>query len=129
MLAVRDREGYWAWLLHRVSGVAVLLFLVMHVFDTMLVSFGPGPYESFVRLYRAPAFRVMEVLLAGALLYHGINGLRVIALDFWRDGTQLQRRLWYAAWILFLAIFLPTGFLMLRPILFPATVALLGAPR
>jgi len=126
VLAIRGREGYWAWLLHRLSGVAVLLFLVMHVFDTMLVSFGPGPYETFVRYYRTPFFRVMEVLLAGALLYHGINGLRVIALDFWQEGTQLQRRLWYAAWILFLAVFLPTGFLMLRPLFFPAGGAVLG---
>ena len=74
MLTEHGREGYWAWLLHRVSGVAIVLFLFLHVLDTSLVGFGPAAYESFVSLYRHPVFRVLEVVLAAAVLYHGING-------------------------------------------------------
>jgi succinate dehydrogenase / fumarate reductase cytochrome b subunit len=50
VLSYRGREGYWAWLLHRVSGVAIILFLFLHILDTSLIGFGPAAYESFVLL-------------------------------------------------------------------------------
>jgi len=119
MLSYRGREGYWAWLLHRVSGVAIILFLFLHVLDTSLVGFGPQAYESFVFLYRAPAFRVLEVALAGAVLYHGINGIRIIIIDFISDATRIQRQLWYVVWASFVVLFLPAAFIMLKPVFFP----------
>jgi succinate dehydrogenase / fumarate reductase, cytochrome b subunit len=122
MIRYRAREGYWAWLLHRVSGVAILLFLFLHILDTALVGFGPEAYESFVFVYRHPAFRVMEVALAAAVLYHGINGLRIIVMDFVDEASRAQRQLWYVAWAVFLVLFVPTAFLMLRPVFFPSPV-------
>jgi succinate dehydrogenase / fumarate reductase cytochrome b subunit len=119
MLSYRGREGYWAWLLHRVSGVAIILFLFLHVLDTCLIGFGPAAYESFVSIYRVPVFRVLEVALSGAVLYHGINGLRIIAIDFIETATRIQRQLWYAVWAAFLVLFLPAAFFMLRPVFFP----------
>ena len=120
MLAYRGREVYWAWLLHRVSGVAIILFLFLHVLDTSLIGFGPQVYETFVSLYRVPMFRLLEVALAGAVLYHGINGIRIILIDFIQNATRVQRQLWYVVWASFLVLFLPTAFLMLRPVFFPA---------
>ena len=120
MLSYRGREGYWAWLLHRVSGVAIILFLFLHVLDTSLIGFGPEAYESFVFLYRIPVFRVLEVALAGACLYHGINGIRIIVIDFVGSASRIQRQMWYAVWASFVVLFLPTAFIMLRPVFFPA---------
>jgi succinate dehydrogenase / fumarate reductase cytochrome b subunit len=120
MLSYRGREGYWAWLLHRVSGVAIILFLFLHVLDTSLVGFGPTAYETFVSLYRLPVFRVLEVALAGAVLYHGINGIRIILIDFIQDASRIQRQLWYVVWAAFVIVFLPVAFIMLRAAFFPA---------
>jgi succinate dehydrogenase / fumarate reductase cytochrome b subunit len=119
MLSYRGREGYWAWLLHRVSGVAIVLFLFLHVLDTSLIGFGPAAYESFVFLYRIPVFRVLEVALAGAVLYHGINGIRIIVIDFVDKSTRIQRQLWYLVWASFIILFLPAAFIMLKPVFFP----------
>jgi succinate dehydrogenase / fumarate reductase cytochrome b subunit len=122
MLRYRGREGYWAWLLHRVSGVAIILFLFLHVLDTCLIGFGPSVYETFVAYYRVPAFRVLEVALSGAVLYHGINGLRIIVIDFVETATRIQRQLWYVVWAAFLVLFLPAAFFMLRPVFFPTVL-------
>src|SRR6185503_11525251 len=119
MLSYRGREGYWAWLLHRVSGVAIILFLFLHVLDTSLIGFGPEAYESFGFLYRIPVFRVLEVALAGAVLYHGINGIRSIIIDFVDKSTRIQRQLWYMVWASFVVLFLPAAFIMLKPVFFP----------
>jgi succinate dehydrogenase / fumarate reductase cytochrome b subunit len=119
MLSYRGREGYWAWLFHRVSGVAIVLFLFLHILDTCLIGFGASTYETFVSLYRVPVFRVLEVALSGAVLYHGINGIRIILIDFVANATRIQRQLWYAVWALFLVLFLPAAFFMLRPVFLP----------
>jgi succinate dehydrogenase / fumarate reductase, cytochrome b subunit len=122
VLSYRGREGYWAWLLHRVSGVAIILFLFLHVLDTSLIGFGPVAYESFVSIYRVPVFRVLEVALSGAVLYHGINGIRIIVIDFVETATRIQRQLWYVVWAAFLVLFLPAAFFMLRPVFFPSVL-------
>lgn len=123
-LRFRGREGYWAWLLHRVSGLSILVFLFVHILDTALIGFGPQAYETFIQVYRHPVFRVLEVGLAAAVLYHGLNGLRIILADFVDEAAKAQRQLWYATWALFLTLFLPTAIIMLRPVVFPATVGL-----
>jgi succinate dehydrogenase / fumarate reductase cytochrome b subunit len=113
---IRGREPYFAWLLHRVSGLAIILFLFLHVLDTSLVGFGPSAYDTFVQIYRFPPFRVLEVALVGAVLYHGLNGIRVIAIDFLENTHQVQRQLWWLVWLVFLVLFLPAAFVMLRPV-------------
>ena len=49
----------------------------------------------------------MESLLGAALLYHALNGLRIIIMDFWPSMTRYHKQLWYANWVLFVVIGLP----------------------
>lgn len=119
MLRLGFRAGYWTWWLHRASGVGITLFLFVHVVDTSLVGFGPDAYETFVSLYRSPFFRVLEVGLAAAVLFHGLNGVRIIVIDFWDAAARYELPLWYGVWASFVALFLPTAFFMLRPVFFP----------
>ena len=122
MLAVRGiyrgREGMWAWLLHRVTGVGVLFFLLIHILDTALVLFGPELYNHAIGLYRMPAFRVMEVVLAGSVLYHALNGVRITLIDFWDKAVKWNRQLFYGEVVLFFVLFLPSAYMMLRPVFF-----------
>jgi succinate dehydrogenase / fumarate reductase cytochrome b subunit len=59
------------------------------------------------------------VALSGAVLYHGINGIRIIIIDFVADATRIQRQMWYVVWASFIVLFLPAAFIMLRPVFFP----------
>jgi|DewCreStandDraft_5_1066085.scaffolds.fasta_scaffold00207_68 succinate dehydrogenase / fumarate reductase cytochrome b subunit len=109
----RGREGMWAWALHRITGLGVLLFLVLHILDTALMGFGPDAYNHAVNLYRTPLFRLGEIALGAALLYHTLNGLRVIAIDFSDTAARHQRALFYAVIVLFLLLFIPMTAVML----------------
>jgi len=106
----------WAWALHRAAGVAVLLFLMVHIADTSLIGWGPKYYNVFVRWYRHPVFRVAEALLAAALLYHALNGLRIMAIDFWEAGTDKHRKLLYAVVVVFFLLFIPGAYVMISPL-------------
>lgn len=113
----RGDIGMWAWLLHRATGVGVLLFLLIHILDTALILLGPDVYDHVIGLYRLAYFRVLEVLLVGSVLYHALNGVRVTLIDFSALGAQYQRVLVYAVTALFVAAMLPVTYLMLRPLL------------
>ncbi|HEX5411829.1 MAG TPA: succinate dehydrogenase, cytochrome b556 subunit [Terriglobia bacterium] len=112
-ITYRGGEGQWSWLLHRVTGIGVFLFLLAHIIDTAMIGWGPAYYNEAMALYRHPAFRVGEVILAGAVLYHALNGVRIIIIDFWPESTVAQRKLFYAVVAAFVLIFVPTAIYML----------------
>ncbi len=112
----RGREGMLAWAFHRISGVGIWLFLVLHVFDIWLASANPALYDEVLVVYGSPVGRVGEVLLGAALLYHALNGLRIIIIDFWPALTRYHRQMWYASWVLFVALGIPVAYIILKPI-------------
>ena len=103
----RGGEGMLAWQFHRISGVAVWLFVLLHVLDIFLAGAAPGVYDSLLFIYATPPGILMEWLLGAAVLYHALNGLRIIVRDFWPPMTRYHRQLWYLNWILFAAIGIP----------------------
>ena len=116
MSVYRGGVGQGSWALHRITGVGVLVFLCLHILDTFLIMLGPEHYNSIIRLYRHPVFRVMEVGLFAAVLYHALNGLRIILFDFWTTLTRYHRQLFYVQMACFVAAMIPVAYLMLRPL-------------
>lgn len=112
----RGGEGMLAYYLHRISGIGVFVFLMLHIVDTFLVAFGPDVYNRVIAWYHVPPMRVFQALLIAGVLYHALNGLRIIAIDFWPAGTRYQRAMFWAEVALFLGLYLPAAYLMLRPL-------------
>jgi succinate dehydrogenase / fumarate reductase cytochrome b subunit len=106
----RGREGMWSWVLHRITGVAIYFFLLVHVLDTALVRVSPDAYNAVINSYKTPIMGLGELALVIAIGYHGLNGLRIILIDFWSIGTKYQRRMWYIVlvlWVILIAGFAP----------------------
>jgi succinate dehydrogenase / fumarate reductase cytochrome b subunit len=80
----------WSWVLHRITGVAIFFFLLVHVLDTSLVRLSPEAYNAVINTYKTPIIGLAELGLVAAILYHALNGLRIIAIDFWRKGVKYQ---------------------------------------
>ena len=93
----------------------MLLFLLIHIIDTGLV-FWPELYDRVMKLYAHPFFRLGEVGLAAAVLYHALNGIRIGVLDFFPELSGRQRQLFYGVVVLFVALFVPGAYLMLKPL-------------
>ena len=116
MVSYRGQQGTWAWLFHRISGIAIWLFIVLHVIDIYLVGGDPHAYDELLQFYASPIGRIMEVALGAALLYHALNGMRIVILDLWPSMTVYHRRLWWATWIIFLGLGIPGAIIILRPL-------------
>jgi succinate dehydrogenase / fumarate reductase cytochrome b subunit len=112
----RGSEGMLAWAFHRISGVGIWVFLVLHVFDIWLSNANPKLYDDLLIVYASPPGRVGEMLLGAALLYHALNGLRIVVMDFWPALTRWHRQMWYAGWVVFALIGLPVAYVILKPI-------------
>lgn len=116
MLRYRGSEGMVAWAFHRISGLAIWAFIVLHVFDIWLSGANPTLYDELLGIYGSPPGRVGEMLLGAALLYHALNGLRIVIMDFWPSMTRWHREIWYVNWVIFVIIGLPVAYVILKPI-------------
>ena len=106
----RGREGMWSWVLHRITGVAIFFFLLVHVLDTSLIRFSPEAYNAVMATYKTTIMGLGEIALVGAIVFHAFNGLRIILVDFWSQGTRYQRAMFYvvlALWAITMLAFIP----------------------
>jgi succinate dehydrogenase / fumarate reductase cytochrome b subunit len=105
----RGREGMWSWVAHRITGVLIFFFLLVHVLDTALVGVSTEAYNAVIETYKNPIVGLLEVGLVAAVLFHAFNGIRVVLIDFWAKGPRFQRPMLYgvvAVWALLMAPFL-----------------------
>ncbi len=110
----KGREGMWSWVAHRITGVAVFFFLFVHVLDTALVRVSPDAYDRVIASYKTPLVNLMEVGLVGAVLYHALNGIRLILVDFWSKGPKYQRQMVWVISVIWLVVMIPGFYFMTK---------------
>jgi succinate dehydrogenase / fumarate reductase, cytochrome b subunit len=90
----RGKSGQWAFVLHRVTGFLVFMFLLLHIVDVSLINIHHGrTYDEVHRLYGNIVLRLFEVGLLFGLVYHSLNGLRIVMIDFFPGAVKNQRAL------------------------------------
>ena len=105
----RGDPSMWSWVLHRITGATIFFFLFVHVLDTALVRVSPQTYDEVIATYKTPIVGLMEFGLVAAVLYHALNGVRVILIDFWAQGTRYQRLMLWAIGIVWLLVIVPAA--------------------
>lgn len=106
----RGKVGMWSWVLHRITGVAMFFFLLVHVLDTALVRVSPMAYNVVIASYKTPIIGLAEIGLVAAVVYHGLNGLRITLIDFWSKGAKYQNQMFWVVMgvtIVLLVAFIP----------------------
>lgn len=128
----KGREGQYAFLLHRLTGLGTLLFLIIHIVDTSTVYFFPSLYEEAIAIYRHPLFMLGEIALVFSVIYHGVNGLRIAILDLWAPSKWtigFSRNTVRATLLLSLLLWAPAGAWMFYNLLlnsFPGVLRSIG---
>lgn len=112
-LRYRGQSGQWAQLLHRLTGLGIAAFLLAHIADTSLAAFGPAVYNGFTQIYHNPVVRFLEVVLVAVVVYHSINGLRVVLIDFSDWAILRQRELFLAVLAVSVVLVIPAGIYMM----------------
>lgn len=103
----RGREGMWSWVAHRITGIAIFFFLLVHVLDTAVVRVSPEAYNAIMHIYKNPIMGAGEAALVAAIVYHAFNGIRIILVDFWKNGARHHRTMLWGVLIMWAVVMIP----------------------
>lgn len=106
-----------AWLLHRLSGLFLVLYLVFHINGLRALS-DPSEFEVYVTVFRSPLFKIAEFMLLIVAAFHAFNGMRILIQDMGFRSDR-QRVLFYGVLALTIIVMLAGGV----PIIFPYFIA------
>ena len=89
-LRTRGHAGFWAFVVHRVSGIVLALFLPVHFFALSQALSDPSALDGFLEWTRRPAVKFSETMLVLALAVHLAGGVRLLFVEFvgWRAEWQ-----------------------------------------
>jgi succinate dehydrogenase / fumarate reductase cytochrome b subunit len=90
----RWHAGYVAWLLNRITGIAITFYLVLHIWVIQHLAQGPEKYGKVMEFLSSKFFTLLEFGLIGAVLYHMMNGIRVVLIDLGRGVHNHKTTFW-----------------------------------
>ena len=110
------RAGWWAWFLQRLTGVALVGYLFLHILVISTVQAGQDAFDSVLIILQKPFFVVLDLFLIAAVVYHALNGVRVILFDL-GIGLKRQAGLFWVCMVLTTILTLVAGYFSL-PLIF-----------
>ncbi len=111
----KGKSGQWAFVSHRVTGFLVFMFLLLHIIDVSLVNIDADLYNTVHELYGNILLRLFECGLLLALLYHSMNGLRIVMVDFFPGVIRREKMLTGLVVFITLAAGIPGSLVILWP--------------
>ncbi len=99
-----NRLGLWGWLgggrwgaerylytLHRLTGLGILLYFLLHIFVTTSRAFGQASWERAMGTVTGPFFTLGEYLVFAAFAFHAVNGVRLFLIELgWAVGKPIE---------------------------------------
>lgn len=97
--------GTLAWILHKITGVFLVVYLLIHLFVIGQSVRGEHAFDTAMEFVQKPVFVFLDAGLAGVVAFHAFNGLRVVAFDLgW--GIRQQKPLFWLSLLGSVAVFL-----------------------
>ena len=93
VLRYKKRVGMWAWMLHRLTGLGLVLYLVIHVWGLKAIT-DADAYNALIASYHGPLFKIAEFGLLVAVVYHALNGVRIVLIDFMGWSPNQRKLFW-----------------------------------
>jgi succinate dehydrogenase / fumarate reductase cytochrome b subunit len=87
--------GFFSFVLRRVSGVALVLYLFMHMWVIGSINQGPDVFNARLNIVQTPVFKLLEIALLAAVVYHGMDGIRLLIVHQFKV-TEYRKSLFYA---------------------------------
>lgn len=88
--------GFISFVLRRFTGVALVLYLFMHMWVIGSVNSGPEAFNARLEIFQLPIFKLLEVGLLAAVVYHAFDGIRLLIVHYW-GVTEYRKSMFYAA--------------------------------
>ena len=110
-LSYRKDSGSWAWIYHRISGIALIGYIFLHIYSLSPLTKGEIAFNQKMATYSTPFFMFIEWILFAFVLFHSLNGIRIVIVD-WADGARYHKQLYRFSWVAAVILFFAMGFVM-----------------
>jgi len=101
-----------AWMLHRITGLGILLFVGLHVIASFFMQQTGSDAATFINtIYEHWIF---QIFVAFFVLFHALNGLRIAILDIWPKFLVYEREALWLQWFIFLPVYGLTVFILIQ---------------
>jgi succinate dehydrogenase / fumarate reductase, cytochrome b subunit len=110
-ISYKKDSGSWAWIYHRISGIALIGYLFLHIYSLSTLTEGKAVFETKMQSFLSPPFLALEWLLFIFVLFHSLNGVRIVLVD-WADGARYHKALYRYSWVIGIFLFLLMGYIM-----------------
>jgi succinate dehydrogenase / fumarate reductase cytochrome b subunit len=111
-VSLNPNVGSWSWLLHRITGVILVIYLFMHLFALSSSTAGADKFNTWISSLQTPLTHILEIGLAAVVAFHLLNGLRITVADFF-FLTKPHKTLFWVAMIIFLIFMVVTAVVFL----------------
>jgi succinate dehydrogenase / fumarate reductase cytochrome b subunit len=110
----RIHLGTLAWILHRLSGLALIFYMLLHIWVIHHLVVGEKSFDVVMEFLGTPLFKFLEIGLVGVIMYHLFNGLRVTLIDM---GVMVEKQkmlfgitvvVWLICWFSVAAVMINT---------------------
>ena len=102
----------YAWILHRISGIGIVVFVSLHVIASFFTQqMGSDWAIAINAVYEHWIFQIFVIFI---VLFHALNGLRIVILDLWPQFLQYQREAIWLEWAVFIPVYALAVFLILQ---------------
>ena len=102
-LFLNFNTGMIAFLIHRVTGVALVAYLVLHIYTISPYRQGAAAFDASVGKYDNLFGHFMEYFLLCAVLFHLLNGIRLTISDFF-NLSRFQEKMFVWCVVIFIVI-------------------------
>lgn len=98
IMAYKRHWGSWAYILHRISGVGLIVYLFVHIWALSSLTKGRAAFAEEMKTFTTPPFKFLEWALGALVIFHAFNGIRIAVVDL-GNGARYQKKLLKAVWV------------------------------
>jgi succinate dehydrogenase / fumarate reductase cytochrome b subunit len=90
--------GFLSFMLRRISGVALVIYLGMHIVAIGSVNSGSATFDDAMNFLQQPFFKLAEIALLAAVVYHAFDGIRLLIVHYF-SVTEYRKSMFYAVFV------------------------------
>jgi succinate dehydrogenase / fumarate reductase cytochrome b subunit len=101
-----------AFVLHRLSGLAIVLFVGLHFTAAFFMQQFGNDAATWINIVYENVY--FQAFIYFVVIFHGVNGLRIILLDIWPKAIEYQREATWLEWLVIVPVYGLTVFIMIQ---------------
>jgi len=111
MLNYRKHTGSWAWILHRITGLGLTAYILLHIVALTGLTKGEAAFNEEMALFSTPLFLFFEWVLGALVMFHALNGIRIALVDL-GNGARYHKKVLGFVYVLGIIMVAGMGYLI-----------------